>query len=70
MTQNHSVIENARGLIREMPSPETRIRVIEALQQVLKFERLQAIKELPGTDSDLLLFVDGSVIDQEPQLVD
>jgi hypothetical protein len=70
MTQNHSVIENARGLIREMPSPETRIRVIEALQQVLKFERLRAIKELPCTDSDFLLFVDGSVIDQEPQLVD
>jgi len=63
----HSVIENTWGAVRGITNPETRLKVIEGIEDVLKYERLQALKQRPDADSDWLLFVDGSPIDFPPQ---
>ena len=65
--ENHSIIENTTGSIREVTDLRTKLKIIEGLQEVLKYERLQAIKQLPETDPDYVIFVEGSSMDQPPQ---
>ena len=65
--RGHSLIESTWGSIREIGDPNTRLKVLDGLAEVLKYERLQALKARPNADSDWLLFVDGSSMDRPPQ---